>query len=468
MVRVTLTAALLLATRIAAGYLVSPSGTAFPGASSSCSEWVSYSEGLTCAKIEATYGITEAQFLDWNPLLSEIFTDCDVLSGYDYCVDIDFETFTTSSSSTTSSYSTSSALISSSATTLVTSTVPSSKVTQVQSNTTVGDGVSTPSPIQTGLVSTCDEFYLVVSGDTCAAIASNHSISLANFYAWNPAVGSSCAYLDLGDYVCVNVIGNTVTSSVLTTTTSTSTIAISTPSPIQTGMASTCDEFYQVVSGDSCSGVASDYGITLADFYAWNPAVGSSCAYLDVGDYVCVNVIGNAVTSSAFTTTTSTSTSTTAISTPSPIQTGMISTCDEFYMVASGDSCSGVASDYGITLADFYAWNPAVGSSCAYLDVGDYVCVNVAGSGTTTTATTATITTSTATSTTNAVTTPSPIQTGMATDCDAFYFVVSGDSCASIAEAEDVTVDDLEEWNPAIGSDCTDLWLDTYICVGVY
>lgn len=65
MARFTLAAAILLTENIASGYLVSPSGTAFPGASTSCSEWVAYTDGLTCAYIEATYGITEAQFLDW-------------------------------------------------------------------------------------------------------------------------------------------------------------------------------------------------------------------------------------------------------------------------------------------------------------------------------------------------------------------------------------------------------------------
>ena len=144
----------------------------------------------------------------------------------------------------------------------------------------------------------------------------------------------------------------------------------------------------------------------------------------------------------------------------------MVSTCDEFYLVVSGDSCSAVAADNGVALSDFYAWNPAVGSSCAYLDVGDYVCVGVVGSGTTTAATTTT-TTPTTTSTSSEVTTPSPIQTGMVSGCDSFYYVMSGDSCPSIATAEDVTVADLEEWNPAIGSDCTNLWLETYICVGV-
>lgn len=58
---------------------------------------------------------------------------------------------------------------------------------------------------------------------------------------------------------------------------------------------------------------------------------------------------------------------------------GMVSDCDKFYLVQSGDGCANVASAAGISLADFYAWNPAVGTSCAYLDVGDYVCIDIPG-----------------------------------------------------------------------------------------
>jgi hypothetical protein len=46
-------------------YLVSPPGTAFPGADSDCSAWIEATSGMTCADIEATAGITEAQFEDW-------------------------------------------------------------------------------------------------------------------------------------------------------------------------------------------------------------------------------------------------------------------------------------------------------------------------------------------------------------------------------------------------------------------
>lgn len=67
----------------------------------------------------------------------------------------------------------------------------------------------------------------------------------------------------------------------------------------------------------------------------------------------------------------------TGIVTPSPIQTDMVSDCDEFYKVQENDICSGIASDFDISLSGFYAWNPAVGSTCAYLELNVYVCVQV-------------------------------------------------------------------------------------------
>ncbi|KAJ6020143.1 hypothetical protein N7522_000218 [Penicillium canescens] len=118
-------------------------------------------------------------------------------------------------------------------------------------------------------------------------------VCLAGFYSWNPAVGSSCSYLDVGDYVCVDILGYTIT------TTSTTSGGISTPSPIQSGMVCDCDKFHLVQPGDTCSAVASTAGISLDDFYAWNPAVGTSCAYLDMGDYVCVDIPGVTPTATA-------------------------------------------------------------------------------------------------------------------------------------------------------------------------
>jgi hypothetical protein len=202
--------------------------------------------------------------------------------------------------------------------------------------TTSGNGISTPTPIQTGMVSNCNSFYLVQTGDTCGTVASSKDISLSDFYAWNPAVGSSCQYLDLGDYVCIGIVGFTATI-----TTSTSTIpgnGISTPTPTQSGMTSNCNKFHLVASGDTCFDLAMENGIPLSLFYSWNPAVGTDCTHLDIGDYVCVDVIG--YTPSTTTSTTTTTTTGNGVITPTPIEPGMVGNCNKFYYTQNGVSSS--------------------------------------------------------------------------------------------------------------------------------
>lgn len=63
---------------------------------------------------------------------------------------------------------------------------------------------------------------------------------------------------------------------------------ISTPAAVQTGIVSDCIQFYEAVSGDTCAGIASTYGISLSDFYAWNPAVGTDCSGLWAEEYYCL------------------------------------------------------------------------------------------------------------------------------------------------------------------------------------
>lgn len=61
--------------------------------------------------------------------------------------------------------------------------------------------------------------------------------------------------------------------------------------------------------------------------------------------------------------------------------------------------------------------------------------------------------------------TAAPIQPGMADNCDAFYFVKSSDTCDTIARANGVSITDLIKWNPAVGTGCTNMWADAYICI---
>lgn len=66
--------------------------------------------------------------------------------------------------------------------------------------------MTTPTPYESGITDDCDEFHLVVSGDTCADIVSDAGITLDDFYSWNPTVGTDCSGLWLGYYVCVGIL----------------------------------------------------------------------------------------------------------------------------------------------------------------------------------------------------------------------------------------------------------------------
>ncbi|KAL3430313.1 hypothetical protein BDV09DRAFT_189365 [Aspergillus tetrazonus] len=171
-----------------------------------------------------------------------------------------------------------------------------------------------------------NECYFVEKGDSCSAILSKYDILMAEFYSWNPTVGSDCSTMEYGYYVCVGVSASTTTS----TNTGTTTTATSTgPSPTQSGVTSS----YRIIE--------------------WNPAVGSNCADLWVGYYYCV--------------------ATTAIQ-PMP---NIISTCTQYYLVQSGDSCYSIEQEYLITSTEFYTWNPDVGTDCSALWSGYYVCIGV-------------------------------------------------------------------------------------------
>ncbi|GAT26858.1 class V chitinase [Aspergillus luchuensis] len=73
--------------------------------------------------------------------------------------------------------------------------------------------VTTPAAVQSGIVSDCTEFYQAIANDGCAAIATAHDITLAQFIEWNPAVKSDCSGLWSDEYYCVAVAKATSTTS---------------------------------------------------------------------------------------------------------------------------------------------------------------------------------------------------------------------------------------------------------------
>ncbi|KAJ4308625.1 hypothetical protein N0V84_011986 [Fusarium piperis] len=187
---------------------------------------------------------------------------------------------------------------------------PKPTTTKATTTTKPGNGITTPTPAQPGMVNDCNK------------------ISLVDFFKWNPEVDKACTNLWLGAYACAGVIGST--PKPMTTAKPTVTQpgnGISTPTPIQAGMVSNCNKFHIIGSTTTCQGIIDYNKITMANFKKWNTGINSACSNLWLGSYACVGVIGG--TSPAPTTTKPAG----GIVTPTPTQAGMVKGCTKFHEV---------------------------------------------------------------------------------------------------------------------------------------
>ncbi|KAJ3490888.1 hypothetical protein NLG97_g5697 [Lecanicillium saksenae] len=362
-------------------------------------------DGDTCKSIAADWGIDENDFIKWNP---SVGSNCSSLQvGQEYCVQDDG--------------------------TGPDPGTPTTTTTTTSSGTQPTGGV--PSPTQDGVTKDCKAWYKVQKGDTCDAIIKKYgAFSTDDFLKWNPAAGSDCTGLWVDYYVCVGVPG---------TPTSPTGTDPSKPTPTQAGVTKDCQKWYKVKSGDTCDKIKNQFNtFSVADFLKWNPAAGSDCTGLWVDYYVCVGVPG-----------TPTQPTGSDPSKPSPTQDGITDKCTKFYKAQKGDTCQKIVDNFRtFTVDEFTKWNPAVGKDCTGLWVDYYYCIAIPG-----------------TPTNPGPARPSPVQDGITKDCKKYYKVQSGDYCDKIIKKYNnaFNLQQMVRWNPAIGSDCSHLFVDFYICVGV-
>ncbi|KAJ5793096.1 uncharacterized protein N7503_009074 [Penicillium pulvis] len=232
------------------------------------------------------------------------------------------------------------------------------------------------------------------AGATCLSFASSWGISVESLQQLNP--GISCPNPDTSKSYCVIGTVKDDPSSATTTTTNeavTTTHSVSDPSPTMPGIASNCNGFYKVASGDQCDTIAAKYGISEAQFRSWNTQVNESasstyfpfvqsfcdlwykiltsveCTNLWLDYYVCIQVPGA--------TTTPAPKPTTEPSGPTPPMPGIIANCKSYHLVQAGDSCYSIETAAKITLAQFRAWNTLIDAACSNLWLEYYVCVGV-------------------------------------------------------------------------------------------
>ncbi|KAF4160012.1 hypothetical protein CNMCM6936_004141 [Aspergillus lentulus] len=283
-----------------------------PGTLEGCYTYRNYSDYAElngCTWIAALYDLTTDQLLEWNPSLSSNLTTCELQPGYSYCVER-YANQTLPADDGTYSYCL---------------------------------DVDT---IEPRTASDCNCFTKVdgwLNGDYgCDEIAEDFDLTLTQLTMWNPWLSGDCntaLYANLTDgndsrAVCIGVGNTTTTATTRTATPTTTTPTATTMSmgPTQTGIVAGCQQFHTVQSGDSCSSVESEFGISFPQLYEWNPSIGSNCESLWLGP-------------------------------SSPTQTGITSNCNAWYTVPDGASCTSIETQFGITFAQLYAWNPAIGSN---------------------------------------------------------------------------------------------------------
>lgn len=109
-------------------------------------------------------------------------------------------------------------------------------------------------------------------------------------------------------------------------------------------MTTSCNRFRKVTLDGQCASIVAEAGISLADFYSWNPAVGSKCTTLWADNYVCTGIIGSTPTEPVDN----------GVATPATTHPGMTNHCNKFYLVKANDQCGSVASSQGISLTELY------------------------------------------------------------------------------------------------------------------
>ncbi|OCK74384.1 carbohydrate-binding module family 50 protein [Lepidopterella palustris CBS 459.81] len=413
------------------------------GTKSYCGLWYTVRSGDTCGQVSVANGISLSDFYFLNP---EIDSQCTNLQlGVSYCVEAVGNIATYTGYSTPAGGSI---------------TVPpanfSSVNTAIQTPTPTGyDYTQSLMPTASGTISGCKVYanYNASSNaeSDCDYVAFAYQVTTDQLLAWNPSLSSNLSTCNLQDGYSYCVVQTNTT-----TYTPNYCIPVN-ASTIMPGTTSDCSCYTTVLSYYNstygCADIESDYSITSTELTTWNTWLASDCdsnlyAGMTSEDIrpICIGVNGTSTPTSS-----QTPSVTSSSSSMGPTATGEVPGCLQYYTVQSGDGCSSIETKFSITFAQLYQWNPSIGSDCESLWLGYAYCVVGPPPATTT----------------SAVGPPAPTQTGIASNCNAYYTVVSGDSCAAIESRYGITFAQLYQWNPAIGDDCQSLGVGYAVCVGV-
>ncbi|KAF9874971.1 LysM domain-containing protein [Colletotrichum karsti] len=397
----------------------------------------------TCeAIVSKRSGLNMASFMSWNPVINSLCTNMDELVGHMLCV-------------------------------TAPGGVPGDENMTVPPPTPTADpGTAVPKPTN-GKDETkgpCAKWYTIQDGDKCESVSVRDGIALRDFYFLNPSLDSQCTNLLLGIAYCVQAVGNiatypgypysstqsqyTLASPTYSTTTRT-TVPSQAPSsttrpvlPLASGSLSGCernvehipvpkradqevqpDEPVLTEDVNSCIYVSSLYDVSIDDFLQWNPSLKAiKPCQLQVGFRYCAVKVA-----------------------PSDTPPG-----DDTDGQSTAWTCFDIAEDERITLQQLKAWNPWAGDDC---DKGLYT--NLTGNKTR--AICYNILFVTVVDDFHAETDVDNIYSDFAI----IFFRSYTDWNLEKLQQYHITLDQFYAWNPAVGTNCENLWKGYAYCVGV-
>ncbi|OQE13794.1 hypothetical protein PENFLA_c043G06933 [Penicillium flavigenum] len=421
------------------------------GSNTNCAQWFNVTEADTnCAQISMQFGITLSDFNFLNP---EIDANCTNLwLGSSYCVQAvgDISTYSGYGGTTTTS------MVSFTVNPSITwDSLPSATKPSYQNITTT----TASYPLASGSLTGCFEMFENNFGAIpCYQAASLFGVDVVNWVRWNPSVligqnytMTGCKLTNETEYCGSFYNQSSVPASTMPYV----------PAPINsTANATTeCYDWYDTEDGDTCDFVCRANNIPVSALYKWNPAVGPDCTNLWMQASYCVQ--GPGWEDVAYNDTSLTSTTTTG-GAPGPTQTGIVAGCEEWYVVKANDTCPGIAKQYSISQAQFYAWNPAIGADCTDLEIDDAYCVKAP-----TTISTTTSSVASQTSTGTSIRPPGPTQANIPSNCNAYALAQIDDGCQTFADRNKITLANLYKWNPVLKNACENFWAKEAYCIGV-
>ncbi|POS72694.1 hypothetical protein DHEL01_v208910 [Diaporthe helianthi] len=449
------------------------------GSSGGCETYV-VQTGDTCKSIARASNSTYAQIVSWNYGVTSLCSNLANLTDTSICISNPFGNYA----------------------------IPTNSVGQTTIARTAAP-VPTDHEVPGGTNTACGKYHLVVDGDDCATITTEFGISLADFRFLNTQIWENCTNLWLNAYYCVEPVGYITTypgyggtptrepiepikatwlpdiGDILANYTQTQPIIpMANQTRVDCGSYIWFDNLTDNAAAD-CWSLAQVRGITAEEFILWNPSLGTHDSGVSSNDYAYPCTV-SASTSYCIglATTTSSAAALPTAQPPSPRAAGEIANCTAWYAPQSYDTCEGILIVFSLSIDVLYAMNPSIGDDCRGMSLGTYYCISTYPEGAPagiyggggggdpstsigTTAPTVTTTVPPSTTTAGGVPTPSPVQDGIAPNCNKYYFVQADDGCWAISNTYSISLDDFYTWNPAVGTDCRGLQAKVYVCIGV-